>query len=102
MQIWPIQLAQVNQPREGSRCHPGCQGRQSAWPKLYTEQGSDAPSAARWICPRRDFQSDSSHAVLLSRMEARPHYLHSETWEQPGTTLVVLPISRLDTNGKLF
>ena len=72
-----------------TECHPGSQGRQGAEPKCYTEQGSETPSAASCTPPRHDIQCGFSCTALPSRMEARPHYLHPETWEGPGATLVV-------------
>ena len=63
--------AQVNQPRVGTGCHPGSQGQQGAGPKQYTEQGSEAPSAASCIPPRRDIQRSSSCTVLPSSMSIK-------------------------------
>ena len=71
-------------------------------PSRYTEQCSEAPPTTSFIPAPRNIQRGSSHKVLFSSKEDRPHYLHPETWEIPGTTFVYRPISLLDTIGKLF
>jgi hypothetical protein len=83
----PCKRAQVKQPRGGTGCHPGSQGQQGAGPKWYSEQGSEAPSAACCLPPRRDIQRGSSSAVLPISMEACPNCLHTENWEGPIATL---------------